>query len=238
MNRTSDREPTFLVVQHEDQCPPAMIEVWLAEVGVACDVRTAHRGADVPAHLRDHQGLVVLGGHMSANDDADHAWLSTTKSLIADTTRAGMPFLGVCLGHQLAGVAMGGQVRPNPAGPRHTLLQFTPSTEGRTDPLTSVLEPGEEVLHWNTDVVSRVPEGATVLASAPDGSPAALRYGERSWGVQFHPEVTPGQVASWSPGADREAELAVIADLRARLDELHAPWRRLTHRFAALALEG
>lgn len=227
---------SVLVIQHEDQCPPAMMSIWLEEIGVGCEVLLGHRGDPVPTSLDGHDGLLVLGGHMSADDDADHAWLTATKALIATTTRAGMPFLGVCLGHQLGAVALGGEVRTNPAGALHTLAALDAAPEAAEDPLMSSLAPGAPILHWNGDIVTRLPEGAVRLATAPDGSVQAARFGERSWGVQFHPEVTPGQVASWTPGPDRQAELAVIEELRARIDELHRPWARLTQRFGQIVL--
>lgn len=225
-----------LVVQHEDDCPVGMIEPWLAREDIECDVLAAHEGRALPAALGEHVGLVVLGGRMGADDDADHRWLTSTKALIAGIAAAGLPFLGVCLGHQLAASALGGQVRRNPEGSLHRLAPFSPTPQGRTDPLTASLPAGTEVLHWNNDVVTALPRGASLLALAPDGTPQAIRFGDRAWGVQFHPEVEPELVASWTPGADARAEARTIAELHDRRTELHGPWETLIRRFGQLAV--
>ena len=53
---------------------------------------------------------------MGACDDAVAPWLAPTRALIADAVARGVPTLGVCLGHQLAAVALGGTVGRNPSG--------------------------------------------------------------------------------------------------------------------------
>ncbi|MGO0576721.1 type 1 glutamine amidotransferase [Ornithinimicrobium panacihumi] len=225
-----------LVIQHEDDCPVGMIEPWLAAEGLECDILPAHQGRAVPAALVEHVGLIVLGGQMGADDDREHRWLTPTKALIASTASAGLPFLGVCLGHQLAASALGGEVVRNPGGALHTLAPFAATDEGRVDALTSALPTGTPVLHWNNDIVTRLPRGSSLLATAPDGTPQAVRFGRRAWGVQFHPEVGADIVASWSPGPDPQAEAATIAQLRTRQAELHRPWEILLRRFAQLTL--
>lgn len=220
-----------LVIQHEDDCPVGMIGPWLEEAGVGVDVLPAHDGLAVPAALAGHDGLVVLGGEMGAEDDAQHHWLRPTRALVAATVSSGLPFLGVCLGHQLGAVALGGQVRRNPMGPLHRLVPLRLTEEGLADPLTGHTSPGTTVLHWNNDVVTELPPGATLLAEAPDGSVQAARFGTRAWGVQFHPEVDPDIVAGWSPGADREEELAQIEAFRRQQDQLHGAWAALVRRF-------
>lgn len=229
--------PRVLVVQHEDDCPPGMVEPWLARAGLECDVLEAHEGRALPAALGDHVALVVMGGRMAATSDGEHRHLVPTKALIASTVSGGYPFLGICLGHQLAAQALGGEVTPNPNGQTIGLLSWRPTSAGAKDPLTEVLSPGIPVLHWNNDVAARLPEGATCLASAPDGSVQAARYGARAWGVQFHPEVTPLIVERWAEGNDPEREQHVLSILTARQGELHRAWEALLRRFARIALE-
>ena len=233
----------FLVIQHEDDCPPEWFGQWWAEIGVSVDVLAGHRGDPVPASLSDHDALVVLGGEMGANDDAGHAWLTPTKALIRDTVARDRPFLGICLGHQLGAVALGGEVRVNPTGHAVGLTPVTRTEAGRADPLLGPVVDGTEVIQWNNDVVIRLPEVATRLATAPDGSVQAARFGRWAWGVQFHPETSPTQFRSWtidkpSATAPREdgIDVAVVsAAIEAAEVRLRADWRPLAERFAALA---
>ena len=228
--------PRLLVVQHEDDCPVGLIEPWLASAGLDCDVLQAHRGRAVPAELVDHAGLVVLGGQMGAGDDRDHRWLLPTRALVAATVASGRPFLGVCLGHQIATVALGGRVTPNPHGSTRALVPFGATDEGRRDALTSALPDRAPVLHWNNDVAVELPAGAVRLATAPDGTVQAARFGRSAWGVQFHPEVDAGVVARWALGDDPAAEQDTLAALRGRRQELHRAWELLIRRFGRITL--
>ncbi|ANS80378.1 GMP synthase [Serinicoccus hydrothermalis] len=225
----------MLVVQHEDKAPPGLLLPWLERSGLTCEVLPAHEGYAVPAALNGHAALVVLGGSMSATDDRDHRWLLPTRALITAAVVGGVPFLGVCLGHQLATVALGGEVAPHPGGRTRGLLPWSPTPAGRVDPLMQVLDDGDELLHWNGDVITRLPESAQVLAHAPDGTVQAVRFGPRAWGVQFHPEVDADLVVGWAEGREPEAELEALHTLRARQDELHPAWERLLRRFGDLA---
>jgi GMP synthase (glutamine-hydrolysing) len=227
--------PRILVVQHEDDCPPAWFGEWLVAAGLTLDVRRGHRGDEIPRDLDGSDALIVLGGEMGAYDDDAHPWLPATKSLIGTVVREGAPFLGVCLGQQLAAVALGGEVMVNPAGQALGLTPFAPTAAGATDDLLSVVRLGAAAVQWNRDIVSRLPEGATALATSPDGTHQAIRFGPSAWGVQFHPEVSPVVFESWVYGT-REAPtpeaLAALAQVYGAEERLRSDWRPLAVRFA------
>lgn len=92
--------------------------------------------------------------------------------------------------------ALGGEVVLNPRGRTSGLVRLSLGAAGESDPLLVGLE-GVDVVHYNGDVVSRLPDGAERLATAPDGSVQAARFGPRAWGVQFHPETTPEIFTGW-----------------------------------------
>lgn len=232
--------PRLLVIQHEDDCPPAWFGEWFREAGLEFDVVRGHRNEPVPASLDGYTGLVVLGGEMGAYDDAECPWLTPTKALIAQAVRAEAWFLGICLGHQLAAVALGGEVSRNPRGQATglTAVQLTP--RGRADELTGVIGDTASSIQWNSDIVSRLPEGSQVLATAPDGSVQAARFGVRAWGVQFHPEASPALFNGWVRTAGPLAEgdgrdLSTIAgQLFAAEAQLRQDWAALAHRWVEL----
>jgi GMP synthase (glutamine-hydrolysing) len=230
-----------LVIQHEDECPPAWFGAWFRAAGLDYDVVLGHRGDTVPQTLGPYAALVVLGGEMGANDDASCPWLTPTKSLIRHTVAGGRAFLGICLGHQLAGAALGGEVIANPNGQAKGLTVVSPTDAGQADPLTEVVRPGSVAVQWNDDVVWRLPAGAVELATSPDGTVQAARFGDRAWGVQFHPEAGPDVFDEWTGSAKGDAEQQEqqhkAAELiRAADEQLQEDWRPLAERFAALVL--
>jgi GMP synthase (glutamine-hydrolysing) len=229
--------PSVAVVEHQESCPPALLGEWLQAEGVDLEVVRPYAGDDLP-DLTSYDGVLVLGGEMSANDDDTVAWLAPLKQQLRKVVPAGVPTLGVCLGHQLLGVALGGVVEKNPRGQTVGLQPIGWEASG-PDPLYGDLS-GVRAIHWNGDVITRVPEGATVLARTGDGAPQVVRFAERAWGVQAHPEADVDVVRRWAQsdredhvrlGIDQDGALDAIAAAR---DELERHWRPVAARFAAL----
>jgi GMP synthase (glutamine-hydrolysing) len=238
----SPRAARVLVVQHQETCPPALFDEWTARAGLVLDVRRPDRGDPLPTAPAEHQGLIVLGGSMGAHDDAVHPWLAPTRTLLRQATQAGHPVLGICLGHQLGAVALGGVSRPNPHGPTLGVRAVRWRPAAASDPLFHALyaDGAAEVVHWNGDVVTDVPDGVSVLADTADGAPQVLRLGERAWGVQFHPEADHALASVW---ADEERKRASPVDAVGALQQvkeaearLYDTGRRIATAFADVVL--
>lgn len=144
-------------------------------------VLDARRG-ELPA-LADVTALVITGSPESVTSRAP--WILAAEARTAELVRAGVPTLGVCFGHQLLGQALGGLVEVNPRGREIGTVELERLAE---DPLFDGAPPvfGANMSHC--DSVTRLPEGARVLARTRLEPHAAVRFGERAWGVQFHPE--------------------------------------------------
>jgi GMP synthase (glutamine-hydrolysing) len=205
----SVERPTILVIQNDATCPLGRFEGAFDQAGVAVDVRRGFAHDDMPDEARDVDGVIVLGGAMGANDAALHPWLTTVQQLIRSAVQDEIPLLGICLGVQLAAVALGGEVVVNPNGRAAGLVPIGPIRAA--DPLLGDLPAGQAAIQWNDDVVRRLPPHAEVLAESPDGTPQAIRFGPLAWGVQFHPEATPAIFRSWldeAADANSDADFA------------------------------
>jgi GMP synthase (glutamine-hydrolysing) len=232
---TGERSMRILVIQNDPTCPPGRFDRGFERAGVAVDLRRGFAGDDIPAEARGVDGVIVLGGAMGANDAALHSWLLPVQELIRSTVQGEVPFLGICLGMQLAAVALGGEVAINPNGRRAAgLVRVAPAPDD--DPLLGRLSPGLSAIQWNDDVVRRLPPRSVVLAQSPDGTPQAIRFGPAAWGVQFHPEATPDIFRSWldEPGANAAAERAAWRAVTEADDRLQALGDVIGQRFVAL----
>ncbi len=143
------------------------------------DVRTAEA---LPAPGR-YAGLIVTGSSSSVTERAP--WMLRVEEYLADAVRRDHAVLGICFGHQLLGQALGGMVERNPNGREMGTVELRIV---RDDPLLDrSIEPA--LAHaTHVDSVTTLPGGAAVLATTRLEPHAALRFGERAWGVQFHPE--------------------------------------------------
>jgi GMP synthase (glutamine-hydrolysing) len=223
-----------LVVQHEDDDPIHLMGDWME--GVELDVCRAHDGDPVPESVEEYDGLVVMGGAMGAHDDQKAPWLPAVRELICSAAEAHVPTLGICLGHQLCAVALGGDIEVNPKGRQLGLLEVGWTTEAVDDELMGGLVGPRRAMHWNDDVVARLPEGAIRLATASTGEVQAARHASTVWGIQWHPEVDDGLVALWANDgglAPSEQERLVDSLAQARRD-LDEAWQPLARRFAEL----
>ncbi|MGV1007115.1 MAG: type 1 glutamine amidotransferase [Dermatophilaceae bacterium] len=231
----------ILVVQHQDICPPALVGTWLADAGADLQVRRPYAGERLPGDLTAYSGMLVLGGTMGAGDDATVPWLAATKTLVRAAAATARPTLGICLGHQLAAVALGGVVAADPEGKTVGAQHVRWSAAAAADPLLGVLVgPGTCAVQWNNDTVVELPAGALELARSARGRLQAARFAPTVWGVQWHPEAGPDVVSQWA-ARDRPTAAArgldvdgALGGIRARAEQLRRTWRPLAVRFARL----
>lgn len=185
----------FLVFQHIACEHPGIFRDFMQADGVAWDAVELDEGEAIPP-LDGYDALIVMGGPMDVWQEAEHPWLVTEKQAIREAVaQRGLPYLGLCLGHQLLGAALGAEVGP---GQREVgILDVTMTEAGRADPLLGSLPPTVKALQWHSAEVKSLPPGAVLLAASPICQIQAMRYGTRAWGLQFHVEVTATTVDEW-----------------------------------------
>jgi GMP synthase (glutamine-hydrolysing) len=166
---------------------------YFADAFNACGVSFSYHDLG-PNFLPDrHDALVIMGGPMSANDALPG--LAAELSLIEQGLRNRIPMLGICLGSQLLAKALGARVYRN----AELEIGWAPvhlTDAGRADPLFQGIASPTTFFHWHGETFD-LPEGAEWLAYSAKCRNQAFRYGDRVYGLQFHPEVSAEMIADW-----------------------------------------
>ncbi|MCG7632928.1 type 1 glutamine amidotransferase [Gordonia McavH-238-E] len=237
---TDRRTARVVVVEPDPSDPLERFQEWLEAAGI--ELRTVRPDRDEVPSVADADGVIVLGGPMSSNDNADHPWLEDIRVLLRDAVAREVPVLGICLGAQLLAQAAGGEVTRGENGVEAGLIEVRVRNEASDDDLFGALDRSFTVASMHGDMISELPEGASWLGSSDAYRFQAFRSGSCAWGVQFHPEISPPTYENWvgkftsdDPEEVRRVE-AGIGELRAG-DARAAVWSRtLADRFAELVL--
>lgn len=219
-----------LVVQHEDDAGLGRFGPLLRANRVEVDVVRPDRGDAQPSTAARYAGVIVLGGEMAAWEDERAPWLPATRELIRACVADGVPYLGVCLGAQLLGLACGGRVDRGPAGLEAGLVDLTFTPAAAADELVGAVAaavgPTPRAVGWHGDAVLELPADAVLLGTGAVYPHQAFRVGAAAWGVQYHPEVVTDDARTWAAtsgealarrGLDPEAVLGAIAAAEAEL---------------------
>ncbi len=190
-------------------------------------------GTPPPRPIDDYGAVLVFGGSMHADQDEHHPWLREENLFIQRLLDRHVPLLGVCLGAQLLAKAAHAPVHPAPE-PEIGWVEVELTEHAADDPLLGSFPQKFPAFQWHYYTYG-VPGGAAELARSRTCT-QAFRLGERSWGIQFHAEVTHAQVLGWIDEAPQDVPDAPDA-LRAETAEQIEEWNDLGRSLCAAFLD-
>jgi len=184
-------------------------------------------GGDALPDLTPFDGVAFTGSGVEWSTEEPQA--EPLRQAMRAVFTAGIPTFGSCNGMQLAATVLGGRCDASPNGREDGLakdIAFTP--EGAQHPMLKGRKAGYAVPCVHRDEVTRLPDGAVLLAGNAHSAVQAFAYEKgdvRFWGVQYHPEYSlpfiGERVKAWgrcSPDmADDLAQAATDPQAAARL---------------------
>lgn len=112
----------------------------LRQSGYILDIRCPSLQDQLPATMDEHEGVVIFGGPMSANDSETLPFIRTELDWIGTALDSHKPFLGICLGAQLLARVLGATVAPHPDGIAEVgYYPVVPTQAGQTHFLTACI---------------------------------------------------------------------------------------------------
>jgi GMP synthase-like glutamine amidotransferase len=175
-----------LALKHFEFDDTMALEDWASHGGHQLQIVDPSQGLN-EAWLGTTELLVVLGGPMSAYDDAKLDWLAPEKRFITQAIEQDKKIFGICLGAQILAEILGGSVY------RHSVKEIGWHCIMRTSEQHPWLEGMPSEFHsfqWHGDTYV-LPAGARRLAESEACGQQAFAWGDRILGLQFHLETTP-----------------------------------------------
>ena len=208
-----------VILQHVAYEGPGRIVPIFRDYGIPVQVRSLHRGDEVPTDLDEVRVLIVLGGPMSVRDVGSevYPYLAQEVEVLKRMIAADRPVLGICLGAQLLAHAAGAKVYPHtkpgakPEDPPVAVpeLGWGPVNfpfPGGTEPIVMGLIDGSMMFNWHYETFDlprlpapanappppapQPPAGNALLSSSRQCKNQAFRFKNRLFGFQYHFEFT------------------------------------------------
>ncbi len=161
-----------------------MFEQLFSRQPIAAEFRVYNvMNGDSPADDERFDAYLVTGS--KADSFGTDPWIQTLKAYLLTLYERGEKLLGVCFGHQLLALTLGGKAERAEKGwgvgvHRYSLAAHAPWMDPEVSELTLLIS--------HQDQVTELPEGATVIASSDFCPNAAYHIRDQVLCFQGHPE--------------------------------------------------
>lgn len=204
-----------VLIRHGDDPADDRIVTYFRSRNIEPLIVCPYKGERLDAVNDEVAAGVIYGGGIDVFDTETHPFLLDEHRWIEQCIRQNVPLLGICQGAQSIAHTLGAACGPREGEPCEFGYYAIRSTAAGRDWFPEELVVAQAHCHEFT-----LPDGAELLAGSEAFPRQAMRYGDRVFAFQFHPEVTPTgfkrwQKADWAyygkPGAQTREEQDALA---------------------------
>ena len=180
-------------------------------------------GESIPSDLSGFDAMLCMGGPMDTWMEAEYPWLIDEKRRIHEwVVTMGKPFLGFCLGCQLLGEVLGGEiVKSEP--PEIGVLDINMTPAAKEDILFGDYPATIKAVQWHSFEVRGLESNpdVTILGSSDTTPYQIFKFRNNAYVVQFHVEVRSDTVMQWGcvPEYKNALESSLGGDALAEFDQ-------------------
>ena len=188
----------IIVLQHIKIEDPGYIKDLMIADNVELITVELDEGEKIPENLSEYDAMFCMGGPMDTWMEKDYPWLVDEKKKIKEfVVDLQKPYLGFCLGCQLLGEVIGGNVVKSNK-PEIGMLNINFLESKNHDLLFSKFPENITTLQWHSYEVQDLENSdVTLIASSPETKYQIFRYKNNAYGIQFHIEVKKTTVGEW-----------------------------------------
>src|SRR4030067_1282056 len=213
-----------LIIKHIDIEGPGLIEYCLKQEKMPYQIFNLTPSVHLPK-LEEITHIVLLGGPMNVYEEDRFPFLREEDLFIKEAIQRGRPVLGICLGAQLIAKALGAKVFKAPVK-EIGWYDVSLTKIGSQCPLFSTLPKTFPVFQWHEDTFEIPKAGKLIVTSNPIPH-QAFRYGDNTYGLQFHLEVTEEMIQEWMETYEEElkgpqpplvSKLKLLAETQSKIE--------------------
>ncbi|MES2409497.1 MAG: hypothetical protein V4509_04350 [Patescibacteria group bacterium] len=194
------------IIMHESFEAPAAIEIWAQNKGYKITYTKLYEGDAFPTEY-NFDFLVIMGGPQSPAttlEECPHFDAQKEIEFIKKAISENKIILGVCLGAQFIGEALGAHFDHSP-NREIGVFPLILTEDGKQDPIFSEFPEKFIVGHWHGDMPGLTPE-SKVLATSEGCPRQIVRYSSKIYGFQCHFEFTPDAIEAMIQNNAHELE--------------------------------
>ena len=199
----------ILVLQHIAIEDPGYLKDLMEADGWQLTQIELDEGESIPEDLSGYDAILCMGGPMDTWMEDEYPWLVDEKKRIREwVVDQQKPFLGFCLGCQLLGEVLGGDVVQSEP-PEIGVLDIDMTDAAQHDALFGGYPQQIKAVQWHSYEVRNLESNpdVTVLGSSDNTKYQIFKYRDNAYAVQFHIEVRDDTVMQWGCVPEYKAAL-------------------------------